>query len=474
MRFFSSSYFRCAQATALVLSMAGCAQPSSLEQIQARGELKVLTRPGPATYFLGVHGAGGLDYELAAKFAKELGVKLTMIPVEHQTDLFSELKAGRGDLAAAHITATAERRKRVDFSTAYLTAQPVLVYRSSTPAPLNLSEIGADELTVLTRSSYVDALKKSKVDHPTLSWRESNSTLDELLESVSNDELTFTVADDLLVAAAQPMYPSVRIGAPIGDPQPIAWAIAKREGDQSLLNASRRFFSRVVATGQLALISARYRRSDRPADELQHYFFLRHIEERLPRYLGFFEAAADAHQLDWRVLAAVGYQESHWNPKARSPTGVRGLMMLTRDTAARLGVEDRLDAKQSIHGGARYLRDMLDRVPAQIEMPDRLNFALAAYNIGLGHLEDARILTERRGHNPDRWEDVRATLPLLSRAIWHQQTRLGRAPGGQAVEFVQNVGDYLKTLEWRSSDELFNARFAKDQQAAPNSAGAAP
>jgi membrane-bound lytic murein transglycosylase F len=170
------------------------------------------------------------------------------------------------------------------------------------------------------------------------------------------------------------------------------------------------------------------------------------VQTRLPRYLDWFKEAADKYQLDWRLLAAMGYQESKWDPGAVSFTGVRGLMQLTEDTAAMMRAGNRLDPRASIFGGAKYLSRLLDTVPSRIEEPDRTWFAVAAYNVGFGHVEDARILTQQQGRNPDRWEDVRETLPLLSQERWYTRTRRGYARGWEPVRYVDNVKAYLNIL----------------------------
>ncbi len=169
------------------------------------------------------------------------------------------------------------------------------------------------------------------------------------------------------------------------------------------------------------------------------------VEAVLPLYRGEFEEAARRNGLDWRLLAAVGYQESRWNPAAESPTGVRGLMMLTTDTALDLGV-DREDGAQSIRGAGRFLQGLYGQLPPQIREPDRTAMALAAYNQGIGHLLDARDVTVNRGGNPDRWSDVRDALPLLSDADWQKTTKYGPARGGEAVAFVDSVRQYYARL----------------------------
>src|SRR5690606_3661040 len=189
------------------------------------------------------------------------------------------------------------------------------------------------------------------------------------------------------------------------------------------------------------IIERHYGHTDR-FDYVGTRIFMRHIEERLPAYRATFEEAGTLSGTDWRLLAAMGYQESHWDPDAVSPTGVRGIMMLTRNTARHVGIDDRLDPEKSILGGANYFSMVKEKVPERITEPDRTWFALAAYNVGFGHLEDARILTQGQGGNPDRWMDVRERLPLLSQKKWYRQTKYGYARGHEPVIYVENIRSY--------------------------------
>jgi membrane-bound lytic murein transglycosylase F len=156
--------------------------------------------------------------------------------------------------------------------------------------------------------------------------------------------------------------------------------------------------------------------------------------------------------IDWRLLSAIGYQESQWNALATSPTGVRGLMMLTEDTARALGIGDRLNPQASIMGGAKYFVMMRNQVPSRIREPDRTWFALAAYNVGFGHLEDARILTQMHGKNADRWDDVRNYLPLLTQEKWYTRVKHGYARGWEPTRFVENIRSYYDMLQWMTAD----------------------
>jgi membrane-bound lytic murein transglycosylase F len=166
----------------------------------------------------------------------------------------------------------------------------------------------------------------------------------------------------------------------------------------------------------------------------------------LPKYRPTFEAAASRHNLDWKLVAALSYQESHWNPNARSHTGVRGIMMLTRETAAGMGLEDRLDAENSIRAGTRYLARLHRQVGADVPEPDRTLMALAAYNIGYGHLKDARILARRMGKPDDSWHGVRSVLPLLQQKKYYTTLEHRYARGNEAVGYVDRIRTYYNIL----------------------------
>ena len=200
--------------------------------------------------------------------------------------------------------------------------------------------------------------------------------------------------------------------------------------------------------GTLAAIQSRYDSESNDLDRVGMFQFMKQVRNRLPPLLPVFQEVATVHNLDWRLLAAIGYQESHWDPDAASVTGVRGIMMLTQRTATQLGVHDRLDPEQSIEGGARYFLRMRKRIPERVAEPDRSWMALAAYNMGWGHLEDARVLTQKQGGNPDRWEDVDERLPLLSQEKWYRQTRYGYARGYGGQQYVNNIRSYFDTLVW--------------------------
>ena len=181
----------------------------------------------------------------------------------------------------------------------------------------------------------------------------------------------------------------------------------------------------------------------------QHIFinFKKLMNKRLPKFIDFFKHAEQAQAIDWRLLAAVGFQESKWNPRATSPTGVRGLMMLTNATAAEVAVHNRLDAEASIMGGALYLKKMLEKIPRRISYPDKLFFALASYNMGYLHLEDVRAYAQSQGKNPDSWSEVFPYLRLLENPQYTSRFKYGYARGREAITYVKNIRRYYEILK---------------------------
>ncbi len=434
---------------AAVLSQ-GCQQPSQLERVQRSGELTIITRNGATAYYTGADGEPtGFEYDLAAQFAAFLGVDITVKAAERFPDLFPMLENGAGDLIAANISRTAERRRFLRFGPHYETVTAEVVYRRGEPRPVRTEDLVGNRIRVIAGSSYESLLQAAKLEYPDLQWQTiSDGSIEDLLEAIDNGEIDYTLVDSTVLRISQRYFPGIRRGFSVGQPQALAWVFPSGD-DDSLLQKAREFFALVSQDGRLAALKSAYFDSSDEYDHAGMFTFMQQVQNRLLDLRPLFEQTAAAHRMDWRLLAAVGYQESHWDPLATSPTGVRGLMMLTLRTAEQLGVSDRLDPEQSIDGGTRYLKDLIDnRIPKRIQQPDRLWLALAAYNIGFGHLEDARVLTERRGGNPDRWEDVSQGLLLLSKENWYTQTRYGYARGYEAVRYVNNIQSYYDTLVW--------------------------
>ena len=422
-------------------------RPSTLDRILADNELIVITRNSSTTYYVGPDGPTGFEYELAKRFADYLNVELRIVTPPNFRDILPLTALGDAHLAAAGLSITDKRKEKVRFGPVYHTITPQLVYRSGNRRPKNPAELDG-LLEVVAGSSHEEHLEKLREDHPDLSWvadREQGS--EELLELVWQQLIDYTVADSNELAVNRRYYPELKPAFDISEAEELAWAFPKTD-DNSLFLAATTFFNLIRANGTLEQLIERYYGHFRKFDYVGTRSYLAHIEQRLPQYREMFMLAADNTGMDWRLLAAIGYQESHWDPKAVSPTGVRGLMMLTQAAAKDVGVADRVDPEQSITGGADYLSRMIKRIPEHIPEPDRTWFALAAYNVGLGHLEDARKLTQKNKGNADRWVDVKKNLPLQSKKKWFKQTRYGYARGWEPVRYVENIRTYYDVLVW--------------------------
>ncbi len=419
--------------------------PSALEKVLESGVLQIITVPGSTTYYETGKGPSGFEYLLAKTFADSLGVELEVSTMKNLNGLLLAVGGPRGQLAAAGLVSTPEREQFLRFSDPYAEIHQQLIYRAGSKAPRHLDSLDG-RLVVIANSSHATQLQKLSRQHPDLQWEERNDVdMLQLMQMVNDGEIDYAVVDEGNYLLDRNLYPKVRVAFNISDPQPLVWAFPKNN-DDTLINAFNSFLQDYRASGELGRLIDRFLGHTERFSVPGSNTFLRRIETRLPIYRDLFEAAAEKYDLDWHLLAAIAYQESHWNRKAKSPTGVRGLMMLTRDTAKEMGIKDRLDAAQSLDGGTRYLLQTRERMPSDITEPDRTWLALAAYNVGMGHLEDARVLTERAGKNPDLWEDVRQFLPLLQQKKYYDTVKYGYARGSEPVQYVQNIRHYRSIL----------------------------
>jgi membrane-bound lytic murein transglycosylase F len=282
---------------------------------------------------------------------------------------------------------------------------------------------------------------------PDLVWVENASTdTQALLDGVANGSIDYTIADSTEFSLAHDVHPELRIAFDFPGNESLAWAVSARNRD--FLRDIDNYFARISSTGELAAIVQRYYGRAENLEFVGPRGFMRDMQSRLPLYRKWFEEAAVQSSQDWRLLAAIGYQESKWNPSAASPSGAKGLMQLMGMSLSAAQVSDPKDPRQSIFGGARYFKLVFDKIPSHVPEPDRTWFALAAYNTGYGHLEDARVLTQKAGRDPDSWQDVREFLPLLAQEHWYTQTENGYARGWEPVRYVDNVRGYRDLLEW--------------------------
>ncbi len=174
--------------------------------------------------------------------------------------------------------------------------------------------------------------------------------------------------------------------------------------------------------------------------------FQKRFHSRLADYKPHFKKAASHFNLPWELVAAISYQESQWDPQARSFTGVQGLMQITKSTAKDLGIEDIHNAEENIFGGAKYIKQLISLMPDHLGEADRIVLALAAYNLGIGHLFDAFKIAADLGKNPYNWNHLKKILPKLSEEAFYQQTQFGSARGHETVAFVERTKAFYSFL----------------------------
>lgn len=434
----------------LILScvlLAACGQGTPISSPRDSGELVVATRNGPTTYFENEEGQpAGFEHDLVALFAKELGLRLRIKLVSDFNEVLPLVAQRQAHLAAAGITITDARKMQVLFSTAYQTVQQQLIYNSRTLKPTSLKNL-TGRLSVVAGTSYVERLQRAKRTIPDLKWIEveGQQTEELLAQLAEGNGPDYVIADSNIMQISQNYHPELAVAFNVGQPEYLAWAFPKN-GDAWLYKKSLEFFARIQRNGTLKRLHDRYYGHVERLETADVSTFLEKMNTVLPRYRALFQEAQELTGIDWRLLAALGYQESKWEPLATSPTGVRGIMMLTEDTADLMGVTDRLDPKQSIIAGSKYFLNQRDTLPPRILEPDRTWMAMASYNVGYGHLEDARVLAARQGLNAEAWPDLKKTLPLLAKAQFHTTVKHGYARGGEPVIFTENVRTYYDIL----------------------------
>lgn len=413
--------------------------------LESGDTLNVLTLEGPTTYRHDRDGPLGYEVDLVEAFAQAHGYEVRYMPKRGLSALLTALNNGEAHLAAAGLTRTDMRAQTIGFGPAYRNVTQQLVCRRGGVVPSSLNELSDVRLSILDGSSYLETVEGLKVDWPELGWttRRAGSAMP-LLTAVDRRQIDCTVADSNLVEYARRVHPELVVPFELTEDQPLAWAIAP--GQDQLSHDLHDWFETAHESGLLHHLDERWYGHLDDFDYVDVAVFIQRLDDRLPQFQRYFQTAARDVPFEWELLAAQAYQESHWDPDAVSPTGVRGLMMLTRSTAQRMGIDNRLDPRQSVEGGAAYLAELYDRLPEDISGQDRLWFALAAYNIGLGHIYDVRALAEREGLNKSSWDDIETLLPQLTRPEVYTTLRHGYARGHEAQLYVQKVREYHQLL----------------------------
>ena len=421
-----------------------CAKTSVLEKIKESGEITVLTRNNAHCYYTYRDNPMGFEYDLARAFSDYLGVKLKVITPPWE-ELFDVLNSEEGDFIAASLTITPSREKLVDFSDEYLTIQQQAVIHTKSYQIRKLEDLKGETIHVRRGTSYEERLNELKSEGLGIKIELCEDTpTEELIKMVAEKEIEVTIADSNIALLNRRYYPDIKIAFPIEEPESLGWAVKK--GETALQEKINEFFNKIKEDGTFAKIYEKYYANVEIFDYVDLKKYHRRLKTRLPKYEEIIKKASKIYGFDWRLIAAVVYQESHFNLKARSFTGVRGMMQLTLETAKEMEIKNRLDPEQSIKGGVKYLKELYERYDGA-KNPDRVLITLASYNVGHGHILDAQKIAKERNLNPNNWSSLEEILPLLRYPKYYRKTKNGYARGTEAVRYVNRILTYYDILK---------------------------
>ncbi|MBW2602967.1 MAG: membrane-bound lytic murein transglycosylase MltF [Deltaproteobacteria bacterium] len=428
----------------ILLFTVSCGKKDALDRIEASGKITVLMRNNAHCYYTYRERPMGFEYDLAKAFSQFLGVKLE-VRTPTWEGLIEELSEGKADFVAAGMSITPDREKKIKFSVPYLAMQQRMILRKYNNRINEIQDLEGKTVHVRRGTSYEERLNELNREgmHINIKTHDDIPT-EELIEMVHNRKIEITVADSNIALLNRRYYPDIRISFALEGQQSLAWAVNK--GEKRLLKKINEFFNKIKEDGTFQKIYHKYFAHVDIFDPFDLKKYQRRLKSRLPRYKGFIQKAAKKHGFDWRLIASVIYQESHFDPEALSHTGVKGIMQLTRDTAMEMGIRDRRDPEQSIMGGVKYLRKLYDRFDS-VNDPDRLFMTLASYNIGQGHVRDAQKIAKNQGKNSNRWTDLEKILPLLRDPKYYKKTGYGYCRGTEPVRYVERIRTYYDILK---------------------------
>ena len=441
-------------AALVAVGIVGC-QRESLPPPSADEKLVVAVRPGPTSWFPGPDGEpAGFDHDLLVKFADEHKLKLDVVEVGSAGALLSKVAAGEVHIGIGGLyrppagllgNAKSDDGPRVLWTRGFYAVEPVLIYTTDGFRPRDWKDLAGAAVAYAEGTGIENSLVKARKDHPEVKWQpQASASADALIAQVADGTIDYAIVPSIDAAASRNLFPDYDVGFVVGAKRELAWAVAPLQG--KLRDELDAFFAKAKRDRLLERLAERYFSNTRQVQRVDANVFMERIKSLLPEYRTLFQRAQVATGVEWRLLAAIAYQESQWDPFATSETGVRGLMQITEDTARHLGVADRLNPQGAVLGAAKYVQDLKAKLPERIGEPDRTWLALAAFNIGLAHLEDARVLAQKQKLNPDLWSDVKKVLPLLALPEYYESAKYGYARGGMPVAFVDRVRAYYDIL----------------------------
>ena len=423
---------------------------STLEKIKQTKVLNVVLLNAPSTYYIGAEGPQGFEYDLLKSYADHLGVDLNITAAHTIKEAIELSKNPNIYITSASLAKTPQREKQFHFGPSYFEVREQVICNRSmlrgSKFPRDVEDLAGLHIVVGDDTSYSETIRSLQADGFEINATTSSEySTEELLEQVAKHQIDCTIADSNIYSLNLRYFPEIALAFSISGREQLAWVLHANE--KELEADMYAWLNDYNQKGLMTQLKDRYYSYILFFDYYNTKMFYKRMKSRLPRYKKYFQNAASKFSIPWTLLAAVSYQESHWNSRAKSFTGVRGLMMLTKHTAKLLGVKNRLDPKQSIIGGTRHLKQMIKFVPKDVQGENRLKFALAAYNIGLGHIKDAQKLAKKLGLNQNIWSDLKIVLPLLSQKKYYRNLKYGYARGAEPVKYVESIYNYKDILD---------------------------
>ncbi|UCN00840.1 membrane-bound lytic murein transglycosylase MltF [Sulfurimonas sp. SWIR-19] len=421
-----------------------------LDTIHKNKTLNVVLLNAPSTYYIGPDGPQGFEYDLLQSYAEHLGVDLNITTAHTVKEAIALSKNPNIHITSASLSKTPQREKKFHFGPSYFEVEEQVICNRGmlrgSNFPRNVEELAGLNIMVGADTSYSETIKSLQADgYEINATTTSEYSTEELLEKVAKHEIDCTIADSNIYALNLRYFPEIALAFSISKREQLAWLLPKNA--KELEADMYAWLNDYNQKGKMTQLKDHYYSYILFFDYYNTKMFYKRMKSRLPKYEKYFKYAAKRFDIPWTLLASVSYQESHWNAKAKSFTGVRGLMMLTQRTAKMLGVKNRLNPKESVIGGTRHLKQMIKFVPKEVEGENRLKFALAAYNIGMGHIKDAQKLAKKLGLNPNIWSDLKIVLPLLSQKKYYRTLKYGYARGAEPVKYVESIYNYKDILD---------------------------
>ena len=413
---------------------------SVLEKIHRTQIVKVILEKKEPSFYQEFGLNRGLYYDIVQEFAKELGASVEFVTIQDRNKIPYLLQTGHADMALVDRIITPEGSSTSLLSNPYLQTRQMVACKRGGTNPKTDDDLLKFPLLIPNHMPNAHHLAKS-LGGEHKQWRVTSYSVRHLFQKLSSQKSGCLLVNEKDFVVLRRHYPNLKEIKMF----PKEWGVGAEFAKYSV--NLHQTFNKWLALNQDWVASLEHNYYER-LHELTYAdlrIFHHRIQARLPKFLKYFQEAGRRYQLPWQLLAAQAYQESHWNPNARSKTGVRGVMMLTKVVAKELDV-NRIDPIQSIFGGTRYLKSLIARVPKNVAEKDRIWFALAAYNVGMGHVRDAQKLAKREGKDSGNWQAVRSVLPKLAKKEYYTHLKYGYARGYEAVTYVRWIHEFYAIL----------------------------